>query len=305
MAAFILQRLLQAVFVLLGVSLVVFVLTRISGDPALLILGPLASDAQIAALRERLGLEDPLTVQYARFLGDAIRGDFGSSIRFREPALPLVLSRLPATAELGAASLVFGLLVALPTGIISAYNPGRLVDRVAMGIAVIGYSVPTFWLGIMLILIVSVQFRLLPASGRGGLESLILPAITLGFFWTAILARLLRRSLVGVLRTDYIRTARAKGLREPRVLARHALKNAVIPVVTVLGLQIGVLIGGAVITETVFAYPGMGLLVVNSIIGRDFPVVQAFVVVTAVTVVILNLAVDILYFYLDPRIRRA
>ena len=302
MIAFIGQRVVQALFVLLGVSIIVFILTRISGDPALLYLGPLATEAELESLRRKLGLHDPVPMQYLRLLADMVRGDFGTSIRFREPALPLVLSRLPATAELGGASLIVALVVALPAGIIAAYNPGKIWDRLAMGIALFGYSVPTFWLGLILILVVSVQFRLLPASGRTGLDSIVLPAITLGFFWIAIIARLLRRSLVGVLRTDYIRTARAKGLREAVVLIRHALKNAAIPVVTVFGLQLGVLIGGAVITETVFAYPGMGLLVVNAILGRDFPIVQAFVAVTAVSVVTLNLIVDLVYFYLDPRI---
>ena len=304
MLRFIGERVAQAILVMIGVTIVVFILTRLSGDPAVLMLGPTATNEQIADMRQRLGLDEPLAIQYLRFVADAARGDFGTSIRFREPALGLVLSRLPATAELGAASLLVGLLVAVPAGIVSAYNPGRFVDRLGMAIALFGYSVPTFWLGILLILVVSVNLRLLPASGRSGLDSLVLPAITLGFFWTAILARILRRSLLGVLHTDYIRTAQAKGLTDFRILVRHALKNAAIPVITVFGLQLGVLIGGAVITETVFAWPGMGLLVVNAILARDFPVVQAFVAVTALTVVALNLATDLVYLYLDPRIRQ-
>lgn len=302
MLRYLLSRLWQSVFVLLGVSVLVFVLVRLSGDPAVLILGPRATDDQIAALRHDLGLDESLPQQYVRFLGSALRGDFGDSIRYRESALPLVVSRLPATAELAGAATLVALAIAIPTGIIGAYRPGSKLDRLTMGIALFGYSVPTFWLGIMLILVVSVDLRLLPSSGRSGISSLILPAITLGFYSTAILARLLRRSLSGVLTQDYIRTARAKGLTESRVLVRHALKNSSIPVVTVFGLQLGALIGGAVITETVFAYPGMGLLVVTAINGRDFPIVQAFVVVSAVVVVTLNLAVDVLYFYLDPRL---
>jgi peptide/nickel transport system permease protein len=303
--AFILQRLGQSLLVLLGVTVIVFVLVRLSGDPAVLLLSPQATDEQIARLRDALGLNEPLPVQYARFLTRAVQGDFGDSMRYREPALPLVLSRVQATVELTAASLVVALLVALPAGIVAAYHPGRLADRVSMSIALFGYSVPTFWLGIMLILVVSVRFRLLPSSGRGGFDSLILPAVTLGFYSTAIIARLLRRSLLGVLGQDYVRTARAKGLSERFVLLHHSLRNAAIPVVTVFGLQIGALIGGAVVTETVFAYPGMGLLVVTAIQARDFPVVQSFVVVSATVVVLLNLGVDLLYFYLDPRLRRS
>jgi ABC-type dipeptide/oligopeptide/nickel transport system permease component len=301
--AFLVSRLAQSILVLFGVSVVVFFLARLSGDPVVLLMPAQATNQEIAEMRERLGLSDPLPVQLVRFLGLAARGDFGTSLRYREPSLGLVLSRLPATLELTAASMVVALVIAIPAGIVAAYHPGRGWDRLAMSVALFGYSVPTFWLGIMLILLVSVRLGLLPSSGRGGLEYLVLPAITLGMYSTAIIARLLRRSLVGVLQQDYIKTARAKGLTERLVLTGHALKNASIPVVTVFGLQLGALIGGAVVTETVFAYPGMGLLVVTAIQARDFPVVQAFVVVSAAVVVALNLVVDLLYFQLDPRIR--
>jgi ABC-type dipeptide/oligopeptide/nickel transport system permease component len=302
MLRYLIRRVLYAILVVFGVSLIVFGLTHLSGDPAALLLGEEATRGDLEHLRRELGLDQPVHVQYARFLGNAIRGDFGTSIRHQQPALELVLERLPATLQLTGASLLFVLLVGIPLGVISALKKDSLLDLGAMLLALFGQSVPSFWLGIMLILIFAVGLRWLPASGRGGPEYLVLPGITLGVYTLAVVARLQRSSMLEVLRQDYVRSARAKGLAERSVVLRHVLKNAAIPVVTVLGLQLGALLGGAVITETVFSYPGMGRLAVQSIGARDFPVIQAFVITVAVMIVIANLFVDLLYAFLDPRI---
>jgi peptide/nickel transport system permease protein len=303
--AYIGRRLAQGLLVLLGVTVIVFVLIHLSGDPARLLLPDIATDAQVAAMRERLGLNQPILVQYGTFLSHAVRGDFGDSIRFNSPALGLVISRLPATALLAGLALAIALLIAVPAGIVAALNRGRFLDRFLMSLTLIGYAIPTFWMAIVLILIFSVRLRLLPPSGFDGPQQLILPGLTLGLYEAALLARLLRRGLVDVYARDYIRTARAKGLGERSVLNPHALKNALIPVITVFGLQAGSLLGGAVITETVFSYPGVGFLVVRAIYQRDFAIVEAFVVVSAIIIVAINLVVDILYGALDPRVKTA
>lgn len=303
MLAYIARRLFQSIFVLLGVSMVVFALLFLTGDPAALMLPVDATPQQAAQFRHQLGLDDPLPVQYGRFLGGVARGNFGESLRSREPALPLVIDRLPATMQLAVTALVLSVIVALPLGILAAVKHGSWVDRAAMSFALFGQSVPVFWLGIMLILLLAVQLRWFPSGGRSDLASLVLPAVTLGLFGTARTARLVRSGMLDVLRRDYIRTAYAKGLTNVLVLRRHALKNALIPVVTILGLDLATLLGGAVITETVFSWPGVGRLVVTSIAGRDYPVVQAAVFVVASSYILINLAVDVLYAYLDPRIR--
>lgn len=305
MLQYTLRRLLHTAFVALGVVTLAFAALRLSGDPAATMLPGDATVDQLAALRRELGLDQPIYVQYVQFLGNALRGDFGISFRHQQPALGLVLERLPATLELAFAALLLAVAVALPLGIVAAIRRGQAVDALAMGFAVVGQSTPTFWMGIMLILIVSVELGWLPTSGRGGFENLILPAITLGAQFAALLARLTRTSMLEVLGQDFLTTARAKGLRERTVVLRHALKNAAVPVITLAGLQFGTLLGGAVVTETVFAWPGVGRLAVQSILVRDYPVVQAGVFVLALSFVMINLLVDLAYGQLDPRIRHA
>ncbi|HSE92540.1 MAG TPA: nickel ABC transporter permease [Methylomirabilota bacterium] len=303
MLQYTLRKLLHTALVALGVVTLVFVALRASGDPAATMLPGDASVEELTALRHELGLDRPLHVQYAHFLVGVASGDFGTSFRHQQPALPLVLERLPATLELAFAALVLAVAVALPLGIVAALHRGRLPDVLAMGFAVVGQATPYFWMGIMLILVVSVELGWLPTSGRGRWEQLVLPAITLGTHFAASLARLTRTSMLEVLGQNYVTTARAKGLGERRVILAHALKNAAVPVVTLIGLQFGTLLGGAVVTETIFAWPGVGRLAVQSIFVRDYPVVQAGVLVLALTFVAINMLVDLLYGYLDPRIR--
>ena len=303
MSVYLLRRLAQSVLVLLGVSFVVFFILYLTGDPALVLLPPDATAADIREFRARMGFNDPFIVQYGRFLGGALRGDFGQSVRHGEPAFGLVLERLPATFELSGAALLVALLLAIPAGVVSAVRRNTATDYVATVVALLGQSMPTFWLGIMLILIFSVQLNVLPSSGRGGLEHLLLPAVTLGLFTTARITRLTRSGMLEVLNQDYIRTARAKGVSGPPVVWKHAFKNAAIPIVTIVGIELGTLLGGSVITETIFAWPGVGRLSVQAIYNRDYPVVQAAVFLLASTFVLVNLVVDLLYTYLDPRIR--
>lgn len=303
MTSYLLRRGWQSLLVLLGVSVVVFLILHLTGDPALLLLPPDATAEDIARFRKAMGFDDPVAVQYMRFLKGALRGDFGESVRHGEPALGLVLERLPATFELAGAGLLLALCLAIPTGIVSAVRRNTVVDYVSTVVALLGQAMPTFWLGIMLILVFSVRLSWLPSSGRGDLEHLILPAITLGLFTTARITRLTRSGMLEVLGQDYIRTARAKGVSEPPVVWKHALKNAAIPIVTIVGIELGTLLGGSVITETIFAWPGVGRLSVQAISNRDYPVVQAAVFLLASTFVIVNFLVDLTYTYLDPRIR--
>jgi peptide/nickel transport system permease protein len=303
MKAFFARRLLQSLVVLFGVSFVVFAILHLTGDPALVLLPPDASAEDVRRFRDAMGFNDPFLVQYGRFLKGALQGDFGQSIRHGESAFGLVVERLPATFELAGAALLLALCLAIPAGIVSAMRRNSAVDYVATVVALFGQSLPTFWLGIMLILLFSVQLQLLPSSGRGSVEHLILPAVTLGLFTTARITRLTRSGMLEVLSQDYIRTARAKGVSDPPVVWKHALKNAAIPIVTIVGIELGTLLGGSVITETIFAWPGVGRLSVQAIANRDYPVVQAAVFLLASTFVIVNLVVDVLYTYLDPRIR--
>jgi len=303
MRTFLVRRLLQSLVVLLGVSFVVFFILFLTGDPAAVLLPPEASAEDIRLFRERMGFDDPFFVQYGRFLAGALRGSFGESIRHGEPAFDLVVERMPATFELAGAALLIALCLAIPAGIVSAVRRNSVVDYVATVVALLGQSMPTFWLGIMLILFFSVQLQWLPSSGRGELRHLVLPAITLGLFTTARITRLTRSGMLEVLNQDYIRTARAKGVANPPVVWKHALKNAAIPIVTIVGIELGTLLGGSVITETIFAWPGVGRLSVQAIYNRDYPVVQAAVFLLATTFVVVNLFVDVLYTYLDPRIR--
>jgi peptide/nickel transport system permease protein len=303
MRTFLVRRLLQSLVVLFGVSFVVFAILFLTGDPALVLLPPDASAEDVRRFREVMGFNDPFLVQYGRFLKGALRGDFGQSIRHGEPAFTLVLERMPATFELAGAALALALCLSVPAGIVSAVRRNSVLDYVATVVALFGQSLPTFWLGIMLILVFSVQFHLLPSSGRGTLEHLVLPAVTLGLFTTARITRLTRSGMLEVLNQDYIRTARAKGVSDPPVVWKHALKNAAIPIVTIIGIELGTLLGGSVITETIFAWPGVGRLSVQAIANRDYPVVQAAVFLLATTFVVVNLLVDVAYTYLDPRIR--
>ncbi len=275
---------------------------RLSGDPAALMMPLDASDEDVARLRTALGFDRPWWVQYGDFFVRAVQGDFGTSIRHQQPAMEMVLGRLPATLQLMGMALGVALAIALPLGILSALYPNSFIDRFGVVVALVGQAIPNFFLGIVLIMFFSVQWQLLPSSGRGGLEHLVLPAITLGTASAAFINRLLRSSLREVLSTDYIRTARAKGRSWREVVVLHALRNAAIPVLTVIGLQVVQLVGGAIVTETVFAYPGAGLLLVQSLGNRDIPVIQAFVMMIAVVVTLVNLGVDLLYGLLDPRI---
>jgi peptide/nickel transport system permease protein len=298
-----LRGLLHAVPALLGVILIVFVLLHLSGDPSYILLPVEATAEQRAAFRQAYGLDRPLLVQYGSYVARLARGDFGQSFSFQVPALRVVLDRLPATVTLTVTATAIAVLLAIPSGVLAAMTRGKWTDRAVMGLAVLGQSVPTFWLGMMMILLLAVRFPLLPVSGRGTLAHLVMPAVALAFWLTALLARITRSEMLEVLGEDFIRTARAKGLPEVLVCARHALRNALLPVVTVIGLQIGGLLGGAVITETVFAWPGVGTLILDSILKKDFPVVIAGVILVASGFILINLTLDLLYVLVDPRIR--
>jgi ABC-type dipeptide/oligopeptide/nickel transport system permease component len=302
MAGFLLKRVAQAVIVIAAVVFIVFIMMFLSGNPALLLLPPDASREDLLQFSHQMGFDRPMWEQFFSFVGNLLHGDFGRSWRFQSPALPLVLERFPATVELALAALGLSLIVAIPIGVISSVKRNTIFDGASMVFALLGQSTPSFWLGIMLILVFAVHFGVLPTSGRTGLASLVLPAATLGLTLAGRTARLVRSSMLEVLNEDYIKTARAKGLTEWRVIGKHALKNALLPVVTVLGLELGHLLGGAVITETVFAWPGIGLLAVQAVAGRDYPVVQAVIIIAALVFVITNLLIDLLYTWLDPRI---
>jgi peptide/nickel transport system permease protein len=299
-----LRQIFQAAIVLLNVSLVVFVLVRIvPGDPARLMLGMEASEEAVQAARAHFGFDRPLYVQYAQFVGGALRGDLGQSVRFRRPVGDLLRESFPATLELAMAATVIALLLAVPAGIYAAVHRDGVLDRLLMAGALIGQAMPIFWLGIMLITLFSVKLGWLPTSGRGSLAQLIMPSVTLSTYVMALLARLTRSNMLDVLREQYVRTARAKGLRETVIVHKHALMSAALPIVTVLGLQVGALLSGAVVTETVFNWPGIGTLALRAIQQRDYPVVQGVVLVSAALFVLINGMVDLAYRYLDPRVR--
>lgn len=305
MHVWLLKRIGYSLLTLLAISVIVFSLVRLTGDPVLLFLPPDAPTAEVDRLRRALGFEDPLPVQYARFLRSALAGDVGFSLKHQEPALGVVLDRLPATLELATAAMLLTLAIALPAGIVSAVRRNSWIDRLVMAGVVLGQSMPTYWIGIMLILLLSVWTRLLPPFGRGTLAHLVMPSVTLALFFTARIARLTRSGMLNVLRTDYVRTARAKGLATPIVVLKHALRNAALPIVTIVGIEFGTLLGGTVITETVFAWPGLGRLAVDAIFARDYPVVQTIVLLVSTLFVSINLVVDLLYRVIDPRIELA
>ena len=305
MARQIVRRLLRAGAALLVVTAVVFTLLHASGDPSYILLPPEAGAEQRTAFRAEYGLDLPVWVQYARYLGRLIQGDFGQSLSFRIPAASVALERLPATLELTLAAMVLAVLVSIPAAVLAAVRRGTLFDRVLMALTLVGQTVPTFWLGMVMILLLAVRFHLFPASGRGSWLHLVMPATALALWLTALLARVTRSEMIEALEQDYVRTARAKGLAERGIAARHALKNALLPIITVMGLQFGGLLGGAVMTETVFAWPGVGTMIFDAILKKDFPVVLAGVVIVAVGFIIVNLLLDLLYTVLDPRLRRA
>jgi peptide/nickel transport system permease protein len=281
----------------------VFVMVRLSGDPVLLFMPTDIQAKDIEEFRQRLGFNDPLAVQYGRFLAGALRGDFGESLRYKQDAMALVLERLPATLTLAGTSLLLTLSVAVPLGVLSAVRRDGLLDHLGTLVTVLGQAVPGFWLGLMLIYIFSVQLRWLPTGGTGTLAHLIMPSVVLAAFFSARIARLTRSAVIDVLNEEFVLTARAKGLRESRVIGKHTLRNSAIPIVTLAGLEAGQLLGGAVITETIFAWPGVGRLTVQALLNRDFPVVLAAVSLTSVTYTVINLLVDLLYGWLDPRVR--
>ena len=302
MISFLLRRLTQGALVLLGVSLIVFALSYLGGDPAAALLPLNTAPEDVEAFRHAAGFDQPLPAQYARFLAHAVSGDFGQSLRYREPAMPLVLARLPLTLVLALLGLAVALGMALPLGIISALRPGSWADRLARAGLLAGQSLPSFWLATVLILVFGVGLRWLPTSGLDDLRGLVLPAVTIGVFPAATLGRLLRARLREVLGMDYIRTAHAKGLSGRLVFWRHAARNAALPLITMIALQLGTLLGGALIAEAVFALPGMGRLALQAISARDVPLIQAFVFVSASFVVLINVALDVAYTWLDPRI---
>ncbi|MGA1867502.1 MAG: nickel ABC transporter permease [bacterium] len=285
------------------ISLVFFLIHLIPGDPIELMLGEMAQPADIAKLRKDLGLDKPIATQYKDYIVNLIQGDLGHSIRSHAPVSSLIIKHFPATLELTIAALIVAVLISLPAGIISATKQFSLYDHGSMLFALLGISMPNFWLGPLLILLFSVKLGWLPVSGRGSIAHLILPAITLGTAMAAILTRMTRSSLLEVIREDYITTARAKGLKEGRVIIKHALTNALIPVVTIVGLQIGSLLAGSIITETIFSWPGIGRLTIQAIYARDYPLVQGCVLTIAVSYVVVNALTDIVYAIIDPRIR--
>ena len=304
MTSYILQRLLQAVVVLWGVSLIVFFLLRLApSDPITLLLAETASPQQIAEARHQLGFDQPIHVQYALFMERAVQGDLGQSLFYKEPALGVILRSLPNTLLLGGIAFVLSVAVALPIGIVSALRRDSIWDYLGVGLALLGQAMPPYWLGIMLILVFSVKLHILPTSGSFGPEYIVLPSVTLAAVLMPIVTRLVRSGMLEVMHEDYVRTARAKGLRERVVVGQHALRNMLIPLVTVLGLQLTSLLGGAVIIEQVFAWPGVGRVAVSAISSRDYPIVQASVLVVSTAFVLMNLFVEVLYAWLDPRIR--
>ncbi len=299
-----LGRTVSGVIAIAGVVVLVFLLTHlVPGDPVEVLLGELATPGDRASMAAALGLDQPLYKQFAAYLGGLLRGELGDSLFYRRPVADLLLERLAPTLQLAVAALGFAVCVALPLGILAALRANSIWDRLAMGVSLAGVSIPNFWLGPLLMLLFAVQLGWLPVSGRDAPGALMLPALTLGSGLAAILARLLRSSLLEILGQDYIRTARAKGLAPPRTVLRHALANALLPLITVLGLQLGVVLGGAVIVETVFSWPGLGSLTVEAIQRRDYPLVQGCVLIIAVSYVVVNSATDWVYTLIDPRVR--
>jgi peptide/nickel transport system permease protein len=304
MGAYIVRRLLQSIIVIFGVIIITFVISRVLGDPVTLLLPPEATPEQRAYLTRDLGLDRPLYIQLVVYVGKVLKGDFGQSFRHQEPAMKLLLDRVPASLYLSLIATLISVCIALPLGIISAIKRGTIFDQVGMTLALLGQSIPAFWAGIMLILLFAVQLGWFPPSGYGGLKHVILPALTLALFFSAATARLTRSSILDVLDMDYVRYARLKGVPEFVVIMRHVLRNTFITILNIVALQLGLLLGGAVITEFIFSWPGIGRLSLDAIYNRDYPVIQATVVVAASFFVVINLLVDIIYSATDPRVSR-
>lgn len=303
MISYFTKRLVHTVFVIFGVTLLSFFLMHLSGDPTGLLLPPGATEQDRVEFSHRMGFDKPLVAQYKNYLFNAVQGDFGKSYYFHQPVMKLIAERVPASAELNAVAMLMALIVAIPLGIVSAKKKDSFLDRSGMVVSFFSMSMPNYWLGLMLIFLFGVKLDWLPTGGRGSLSHLILPSLSLAAAMWALFARLTRSLMIVVFSEDYIRTARAKGLKEGAVVFRHAVKNALIPLITVIGIQIGQLISGTVIVETVFGWPGIGRLIVQAIFARDYPTIQASVLVLAAAFVVINLLVDILYVYLDPRIK--
>ena len=302
MREYLIGKLVHTAIVLVCVLTLVFVVLHLTGDPVMMMLPSNASQDEIRALTAALGLDQPLHVQYARFLARLARGDLGVSLQHQQPAMALVLERLPASLLLTVTAVAIAVTLAVPLGLVAAARRGTALDHLAVGLAALGQSAPIFWTGLMLMLVLAVTLKWLPTTGYGTWRQLVMPALTLAAYPTAAIARLVRAGLLEVLEADYVRTARAKGLRERRVILKHALKNAALPVVTVIGLQFGLLLGGAIVCEMIFAWPGVGRLLIFAINNRDFPLVEAAVFVIATVFVVANLLVDLCYGWLDPRI---
>jgi ABC-type dipeptide/oligopeptide/nickel transport system permease component len=302
---YVLRNLLQLILVVLAVGTTVFLLVFLSGDPVMLMVPMNATREEIEALREALGLNQPLWVQYGRYMIRAVQGDFGLSIKAGQPAVNLVLERIPATLELGIAGMVLATAVGMSVGIVSALRRDSWIDAFGRLLALGSQAMPIFWLGLILIIIFSVKLRLLPPFGRGGIPELIMPAVTMATYNIPLILRLTRSTLFEVLHQDYVRTARAKGLPELRVVLVHVLRNAAIPLVTVIGMNFGRILGGAIVTETVFAWPGVGLLSIEAVFTADYPVIMASTIILVVSVVVVNFLTDLLYGVLDPRIRHS
>jgi len=298
-----LTQIIRIILVLFGISTIAFFLIHLSGDPVLLMLPPEATQEEVEAFRRQMGFDRPLSEQYLHFLSQAVRGDFGNSLKFNQPSLEVVLERIPATLELTFYAILLSVLIAVPLGIYSAVNRNSLAENLVTVTVFLGQSMPIFWTGIMLMLLFGVKLQWLPVSGRGTWAHLIMPAFTLAVWVAPTTLRIVRSSMLEVLQQDYIRTARSKGLSEKVVIYKHALKNAAIPIITIIGFQIGKLLGGAVVTESVFAWPGVGQLVVKAIYTADYPLVQACVIVLALIVAAMNFTVDTMYRYLNPKIK--
>jgi peptide/nickel transport system permease protein len=298
------RRLLALIPVALGVATLTFAIVHlVPGDPVVAMLGESAAPTDVVAMRHQMGLDRPLLSQYFSYLGGLAVGDLGESTSYRRPVAQLIVERLPATIELAAAGLLVAILIAFPLGIIAGSNPGGAGDLAAMSFAIVGISVPHIYLGPLLMILFSLDLRLLPLTGRGGFAHLVLPAVTLGTALAAILARMLRQSLIRVRESDYMRTARSKGLSERAALIRHGLRNALTSVVTIIGLQIGALLSGTLITEMIFSWPGLGRLLIGAIGARDYPLVEGCVLTFALTYVVVNMAIDLVYAVIDPRVR--
>ena len=304
MGAYIIRRLIESLITIFLVIVVTFLISRVLGDPVVLLLPPEATDEQRITMAKDLGLDRPLIIQLGVYISQIVRGDFGQSFRFNEPVLQLVLSKFPATLYLTAVGALLAVIIALPLGIISAMRQGMIFDKVGMGFAVICQSIPHFWAAIMLILFFSVGWKIFPPSGSEGFSSVVLPAIALSLFFTAATGRLTRSNVLDELDSDYVRYARLKGVPEPVILTRHVMRNALVNIFNIVALQFGMLLGGTVIIEFIFSWPGLGRLSLDAVFGRDYPVIQASVLLTATSFVLINLMVDIIHVGTDPRVRR-